>query len=143
MDKHRFSPEKDFAQAVMLQKEIYKKEEKLLGIRVLSEKQRLEKIMRGLRPKFAGVMGELRRDEIMKRGGLEIVSGSKSQFFHRRTGSTLESMFLEKGPQKNDTDRTWESIGSQSTIIGMRKKPSCAMLRSGFKNQIQKRNIFY
>ena len=143
MDKHRFSPEKDFAQTVMWQKEIYRKEEKLLGIRVLSEKQRLEKIMRDLRPRFAEVMGELRRDEVMKRGGLEIVNGSKSQFFHRRTGSTLENMFLEKGLQKNDTDRTWDSVGSKSTIIGMRKEPSCVMMRSGFKNQIQKRNIFY
>ncbi|OMJ71996.1 hypothetical protein SteCoe_29672 [Stentor coeruleus] len=142
MDRQRFSPEKDYAQTVMLQKEIYKKEEKLLGIKVLSEKQRLDKIMRDLKPKFAEVMGELRRDEIMKRGGLEIVNGSKSQFFHRRTGSTLESMFLEVGPQKKDTDRTWDNFGSK-TMIGMRKDPNCMMLRSGFKNQMKRRNIFY
>ena len=61
--KSRFSPEKSSPEQIRLIKEIYRKEEKCLGISPIPEKIRYDNFIRGLKPKFSGAGEQLRKSQ--------------------------------------------------------------------------------
>ncbi|OMJ70215.1 hypothetical protein SteCoe_31872 [Stentor coeruleus] len=142
MDKPRFSPERDFPQAMMLQKQIYRKEENYLGLRLPSEKERFEKFTRELNIKFNKVTQTLRREEVSKRAGMDIQSTYRSQFLHQRPSSKDKSHHLESSLPKI-TNRTWDVINSKSSSNTVKKENNFLLLKGSLNNLGQRRNIFY
>lgn len=143
MDKPRFSPERDYPQAMMLQKQIYRKEEKYLGLCLPSEKERFEKFIREFNTKFSGGIQTLRREEVSKRSGMGIQSTYRSQFLHQRTGPNDKSHLLESSQLPKITNRTWDTINSKSLTNAVKKEKSLVLLKGGLKDISQRRNIFY
>ncbi|OMJ77171.1 hypothetical protein SteCoe_23315 [Stentor coeruleus] len=143
MDKPRFSPERDYPQAMMLQKQIYRKEEKYLGLCLPSEKERFEKFIREYNNKFSGIVQTLRRDEVSKRSGMGIQNTYRSQFLHQGSGSRDKKYRLENSQLPKITNRTWDNVNSKSLTDGVKKEKSFVLLKGGLKNFTQRRNIFY
>jgi hypothetical protein len=84
----RFSPERNNPQAVMLQKEIYRREEKILGMARVPEQIKIRQFAAEMKPKFA----ETKTEEIqavdanvMRNGGSEAAFQS-----HRRAVSDVK-----------------------------------------------------
>ena len=63
MEKPRFPPERNSPQLVQLQKEIYRHEERALGLSLTPEKSRFNQFVRDLKPPFAQLGGDMRRSQ--------------------------------------------------------------------------------
>lgn len=107
MEKPRFSPERNSPQLIQWQKEVYKREEKLLG---LSQSPDRTYVGPHLKPKFANV--ELRRSEDL--------SGLSS--YHKRVKSNLSSNVKDTNANWIPTNRNWNTITKSNNGIASKTK---------------------
>lgn len=143
MEKPRFSPERNKAQVVLLQKEIYKKEEKYLGLKLPSEKERFEKFIRALKPKFSGLLKDNKKSYSAYTDSTPEQNLSKSQYLNQRGKSVVKTSYLYSYQQPKVTNRTWDIIHNTNPKTGNDKDKTLSLLKKSLRNVAQRKNIFY
>ncbi|OMJ71679.1 hypothetical protein SteCoe_30048 [Stentor coeruleus] len=143
MEKPRFSPEWNNPQVVLLQKEIYKKEEKHLGLKLPSEKERFERFIRELKPRFSGILKDYKKSDLSYKDNTEGENISKSQYLHQRGSSIVELSYIKPYQQPKLTNRTWDLIHNTNPRTGNEKDKKYFLIKKSLQNIAQRKNIFY
>jgi hypothetical protein len=121
MEKERF-PERPNLKDIQLKKEIYKREEKVLGLALSSEKARFQNFLRNIKPRFGGVLEETQKSN-GESSGLSI-SNSRDQYdlYKKRNISELVQKIRESSPSPSNKSKEFIYKSSPWNAIQYKKK---------------------